>query len=108
MTTEERNGTSTWDSYPQRHTDCCRWFCETRGIKRQKILSEEIQTQFLEKDFVAFQFTELTPVQEENLFARVQMSVQLTPAEKMRAQTGPWQELAKLSVDDFPVIYSLM
>jgi hypothetical protein len=36
------------------------------------------------------------------------MGVQLTPAEKMRAQTGPWQELAKLFVDDFPVIYSLM
>jgi hypothetical protein len=36
------------------------------------------------------------------------MGMQLTAAEKMRAQTGPWQELAKLFVDDFPVIYSMM
>jgi hypothetical protein len=36
------------------------------------------------------------------------MGVQLSTAEKMRATTGPWQELAKLFVDDFPVIYSLM
>jgi hypothetical protein len=57
---------------------------------------------------VTFQFTELSPAQEEDLFARVQMGVQLSAAEKMRATTGPWQELAKLFVDDFPVIYSLM
>lgn len=36
------------------------------------------------------------------------MGVQLSVAEKMRAQTGPWQELARLFVDDFPSIYSLM
>jgi hypothetical protein len=35
------------------------------------------------------------------------MGVQLTPAEKMRASTGPWQELARCYVEDFPVIYSL-
>jgi hypothetical protein len=63
---------------------------------------------FLEKDFVAYQFTELTPEQEEDLFARVQMGVQLTAAEKMRAKQGPWQELAKLFVEDFPAIYKLM
>jgi hypothetical protein len=36
------------------------------------------------------------------------MGVQLTAAEKMRAQTGPWQELAKLFVEDFPVVYTLI
>jgi hypothetical protein len=36
------------------------------------------------------------------------MGVQLSLAEKMRASTGPWQELARLFVDDFPVVYSLM
>jgi hypothetical protein len=36
------------------------------------------------------------------------MGVQLSAAEKMRASSGPWQELAKLFVEDFPIIYSLM
>jgi hypothetical protein len=36
------------------------------------------------------------------------MGVQLSSAEKMRASSGPWQELAKLFVEDFPSIYSLM
>jgi hypothetical protein len=72
------------------------------------VLSLEAQKMFLDKDFVAFQFTHLTQEQEEDLFARVQMGVQLTVAEKMRAKQGPWQELAKLFVDDFPAIYGLM
>lgn len=36
------------------------------------------------------------------------MGVQLNLAEKMRASTGPWQELAKLFVEDFPDVYALM
>jgi hypothetical protein len=72
------------------------------------VLPADTQKTFLEKDFVAFQFMELTLEQEEDLFARVQMGVQLTAAEKMRAKQGPWQELAKLFVDDFPTIYNLM
>lgn len=36
------------------------------------------------------------------------MGVQLSLAEKMRASTGPWQELARLFVDDFPIVYTLM
>jgi hypothetical protein len=36
------------------------------------------------------------------------MGVQLSSAEKMRASSGPWQELGKLFVEDFPNIYSLM
>jgi hypothetical protein len=63
---------------------------------------------FLAKEFVSFEFVDLSPRQEEDLFARVQMGVQLSVAEKMRASTGPWQELARLFVDDFPIIYSLM
>jgi hypothetical protein len=56
----------------------------------------------------AYRYTGLSQEQEEDLFARVQMGVQLTAAEKMRASTGPWQELAKCYVDDFPIIYSLL
>lgn len=36
------------------------------------------------------------------------MGVQLNLAEKMRASTGPWQELAILFVNDFPSVYDLM
>ena len=92
----------------QRLTDSLRWFCKTPGTKHKRVLPLEAQKMFLEKDFVAFQFTDLTQEQEEDLFARVQMGVQLTVAEKMRAKQGPWQELAKLFVDDFPAIYGLM
>ncbi|EMD96055.1 hypothetical protein COCC4DRAFT_122451 [Bipolaris maydis ATCC 48331] len=69
---------------------------------------QQTQKLFLEKEFVTFQFSELTQEQEEDLFARVQMGVQLSAAEKIRAKSGPWQELAKLFVQDFPVIYDLM
>ncbi|KAG9185179.1 hypothetical protein G6011_07723 [Alternaria panax] len=84
------------------------WFYQISGTTNKRLLPPETQKMFLEKDFVAFQFTELTPDQEEDLFARVQMGLQLTVAEKMRAKQGPWQELAKLFVEDFPAIYSLM
>jgi len=101
-----------WSVLPLRITDChaniTRWFCDTPSSRRKKVLPEETQKMFLRKEFVSFEFKELLPNQEEDLFARVQMGVQLSLAEKMRASTGPWQELARLFVDDFPAIYSLM
>ncbi|KAF2629695.1 hypothetical protein BU25DRAFT_408967 [Macroventuria anomochaeta] len=84
------------------------WFCEPAGSKRKRVLSKQLQKQFYQKDFVSFEYNNLSPEQEEDLFARVQMGVQLNLAEKMRASTGPWQELARLFVADFPVVYSLM
>ncbi|KAF1358907.1 hypothetical protein EJ07DRAFT_21584, partial [Lizonia empirigonia] len=84
------------------------WFCEPAGSKRKRVLSEQLQKQFFKKEFVSFEFTNLSPEQEEDLFARVQMGVQLNLAEKMRASTGPWQELARLFVEDFPAVYELM
>jgi hypothetical protein len=84
------------------------WFCDTPSTRRKKTLPAEVQKQFLNKEFVSFEFSHLSPEQEEDLFARVQMGVQLNTAEKMRASTGPWQELAKLFVEDFPSVYTLM
>ncbi|KAJ4358955.1 hypothetical protein N0V95_002571 [Ascochyta clinopodiicola] len=84
------------------------WFCEPAGSKRKRVLSAQMQQQFYKKEFVSFEFSNLSPKQEEDLFARVQMGVQLNLAEKMRASTGPWQELASIFVEDFPTIYSLM
>ncbi|KAF2830198.1 hypothetical protein CC86DRAFT_453654 [Ophiobolus disseminans] len=84
------------------------FFCETPISRRKKVLSEDAQKKFLAKEFVSFEFKDLSQEQEEDLFARVQMGVQLSLAEKMRASTGPWQELARLFVEDFPIVYSLM
>ncbi|KAF2712739.1 hypothetical protein K504DRAFT_211324 [Pleomassaria siparia CBS 279.74] len=84
------------------------WFCDNSVGGRRKLLPESIQKQFLNKEFVSFEFTSLSAEQEEDLFARVQMGVQLSPAEKMRASTGPWQELARLYKDDFPMVFSLL
>ncbi|KAF1962729.1 hypothetical protein CC80DRAFT_96646 [Byssothecium circinans] len=84
------------------------YFCDTPNRSRRKILPDTVRREFLSKEFVSFEYTDLTAEQEEDLFARVQMGVQLTAAEKMRASTGPWQELAKCYVEDFPVIYGLL
>lgn len=83
------------------------WFSNEAG-RRRRILSDAVQRAFLNKDFVTYQFNGLSQEQEEDLFARVQMGMTLTAAEKMRASSGPWQELARLFVDDFPAVYNLM
>jgi hypothetical protein len=88
-------------------TNKYRWFCDASN-RQKNVLSEDSQKMFLGKEFVSFEFKDLSPEQEEDLFARVQMGVQLSPAEKMRASSGPWQELAKLFVEDFPEVYSLL
>jgi hypothetical protein len=85
-----------------------RWYFDNSVGGKRKVLPEAIRQQFLQKELVSFEFENLSPDQEEDLFARVQMGVQLTAAEKMRASTGPWQELARMFVDDFPVIFSLL
>lgn len=90
------------------NTDLGRWFCETADGKRRRTISEQQQREFYNKEFVLTEYDNLSPEQEEDLFARVQMGMQLSLAEKMRASTGPWQELARLFVEDFDSIYSLM
>ncbi|KAL1605397.1 hypothetical protein SLS60_004946 [Paraconiothyrium brasiliense] len=84
------------------------WFRNAHVQGRNKnVLTEAAQREFLNKDFVTFEYTDLRPEQEEDLFARVQMGMPLSAAERMRAQTGPWQELARHFCNDFPLIYSL-
>ncbi len=85
-----------------------RWFCDTTNSQQKQVLSEDTKNMFLAKEFVSIEFSDLSSQQEEDLFARVQMGIQLSAAEKMRATTGPWQELAKLFVNDFPAVYLLM
>jgi hypothetical protein len=89
-------------------TDPCRWFCEAADGKRRRTISEQQQRDFYNKEFVFTEYNNLSPEQEEDLFARVQMGMQLNLAEKMRASTGPWQELARLFVEGFDSVCSLM
>lgn len=56
---------------------------------------------------MCIEYWELTAAQEEDLFARVQKGIPLTAAEKMRAMSGPWQELAKAFVNDFPRVFEI-
>lgn len=85
-----------------------RFFWDPANTRKKRVLSEQLRKQFYKKELVSFEFNNLSPEQEEDLFARVQMGMQLNMAEKMRASTGPWQELARKFVDDFPTVYSLM
>ncbi|KAL5418227.1 hypothetical protein PMIN03_001206 [Paraphaeosphaeria minitans] len=75
--------------------------------KKKNLLSLAEREEFLNKDFVTFEYVNLEPQQEEDLFARVQMGMPLSVAEKMRATSGPWQDLARHFISDFSVIYSL-
>jgi len=56
---------------------------------------------FRQKEFVCYEFKNLSPKQEEDLFGKVQMGVSLTPAEKMQATSGPWQDFTRLFEDDY-------
>jgi len=66
-----------------------------------------VKREFREKEFVCYEFIDLTPVQEEDLFARVQMGMSLTPAEKLRATNGPWQDFTRLFEEDFRDVLNL-
>ncbi|CAI6260838.1 unnamed protein product [Periconia digitata] len=95
---------------PCRDHDGEKWFFTDNNSTKQKknILPEEIQNEFWTKDFVSIEYCDIFPEQEEDLFARVQMGMPLTPAEKLRASSGPWQELTRRYLNDFPAIYQLL
>ncbi|PVI06006.1 hypothetical protein DM02DRAFT_667992 [Periconia macrospinosa] len=81
---------------------------EPDNLGKRRIFSEQKRREFLRKEFVSVEYTNLTADQEEELFSRVQMGVPLTIAERLRASRGPWQELAMCYVKDFPSIYKLI
>ncbi|OCK78145.1 hypothetical protein K432DRAFT_332601 [Lepidopterella palustris CBS 459.81] len=89
-----------------------KWFyCEKSGEgpkSKRRILPENTKSEFRRKEFTCFEFNDLSPAQEEDLFARVQLGVSLNLAEKMRATSGPWQEFAKMFEEDFAIITALI
>jgi Protein of unknown function DUF262 len=72
--------------------------------RTRQILPDEVQKGFLEKEVVCVETTGLRRDQEEDLFSRVQLGVPLSIAEKIRATSGRWQELARLFEEDFKEI----
>lgn len=91
-----------------------RYYCERRDEdgnlakhRGRRILPLNVKREFREKEFVCYEFVDLTPIQEEDLFARVQMGMSLTPAEKLRATNGPWQDFARLFEEDFREVVNL-
>ncbi|RPB01826.1 hypothetical protein L873DRAFT_1763601 [Choiromyces venosus 120613-1] len=73
-----------------------KWFYvdNSTGKTQKKVLPAGIKARFLQTDILCVEYDSLGPDQEEDLFSRVQLGVPLTPAEKLKASTGPWQSFA--------------
>ena len=76
-----------------------------KGPKRRpRVLSASQRTAFMQKRIVCVVTAGLSKDQEEDVFSRVQLGIPLSLAEKLRATSGEWQELAKLYEKDFASI----
>lgn len=62
--------------------------------KKKRLLNEKFKQHFLGQELLCAEYAALERKQEEDLFSRVQLGVPLTPAEKLRASSGAWQEFA--------------
>jgi hypothetical protein len=81
--------------------DGIRWWWNRIGGRHRKILSNDFKNQFLAKELFCVEYNNLSFKQQEDLFARVQKGMILTEAEKLKAQKGPWQDLALDIEQDF-------
>lgn len=75
--------------------------------RRLKLLTVQVQKTFLCKTLTYCKFAGLSRAQQEDLFRRVQLGLPLSLAERLRAQTGPWQGLAKQFEKNFEEILNL-
>ncbi|KAG0130801.1 hypothetical protein HOY82DRAFT_561529 [Tuber indicum] len=80
-----------------------KWFYLDNGSAKtqKKVLPSGIKTRFLQTDILCVEYDSLGPEQEEDLFSRVQLGVPLTPAEKLKASTGEWQDFASEIEDTY-------
>lgn len=62
--------------------------------KNRRILPAKVRREFLRREILCAEFSDLKRAQQEDLFSRVQLGMPLTPAEKLRASSGKWQEFA--------------
>lgn len=78
------------------------WYCETDGKQKRKILSDKQKDYFRNLEMLCVEYSELELTQEEELFSRVQMGMELRPAEKLRARSGLWQAFALEIENEYP------
>jgi len=78
-----------------------------KKLSKRNILPQHMKEQFTQKILVCCEIADLSRAQEEDLFSRVQLGLPLSSAEKMRAKSGPWHELAKLFEQDFEEVVRL-
>ena len=79
-----------------------------RKPRKRNIIPQSIKDDFLNREILVCDLVDLTAAQEEDHFSRVQKGLALTPAEQLRATTGPWQKLAALYMNDFRPVFSRM
>ncbi|KAI5816576.1 hypothetical protein BZA77DRAFT_57504 [Pyronema omphalodes] len=71
------------------------WYADSPNARgKRNLLPEKARRDFLKTELLCAEYSDLDRVQEEEMFSRVQLGVPLTPAEKLRATTGPWQMFA--------------
>jgi hypothetical protein len=77
------------------------YFCDTDDVedpkgkkKKKRILPSKQRRAFLNMTILCAEYSNLELRQEEDLFSRVQMGMPLTPAEKLKASSGVWQDFA--------------
>jgi len=78
------------------------WYCDGDGRGKRKILSDAHKAHFQNLEMLCVEYNELELVQEEELFARVQMGMELRPAEKLKARSGPWQKFTIDVEEEYP------
>ncbi|KAF4537505.1 uncharacterized protein LTHEOB_1696 [Lasiodiplodia theobromae] len=83
------------------------YFTKPAASKRRRTVPEHFKEAFRNRKLIVYEYRNLKRAQEEDLFSSVQKGVQLTTAEKLRATTGPWQELGKIYERDFPKVSGL-
>ncbi|KAF8428363.1 hypothetical protein EV426DRAFT_587589 [Tirmania nivea] len=78
------------------------WYCEGDGRGKRKLLSDAWKDHFQNLEMLCVEYNELKLEQEEELFARVQMGMELRPAEKLKARSGEWQKFTIEVENQYP------
>jgi len=87
-----------------------KWYYVHNGEKpaKKNILPESIRNEFRRKELLCIEYKELARAQEEDMFARVQLGMGLSAAEKLDAATGPWRDFAHQIMDKYPHVMELL
>ncbi|KAI5776958.1 hypothetical protein EDC01DRAFT_598620, partial [Geopyxis carbonaria] len=92
-----------------------RWFFVDDGAPlgktkhiRKRVLSEKQRQKFVNTEILCVEYNALEIQEEEDLFARVQLGVPLSPAEKLKATSGPWQSLANEILTTYDTLFSII